>query len=39
VSTCVGADRPPLFEPLSYYDYILSYIAANYPHQAQKANA
>jgi isopenicillin N synthase-like dioxygenase len=39
VRTCVGADRPPLFEPLSYYDYILSYIAANYPHQAKKANA
>lgn len=39
VSTCVGSDRPPLFEPQRYYDYIVSYIAANYPHQAKKADA
>jgi len=39
VSTCVGADRPPLFERQTYYESTLAYLAANYPHQAKKATA
>lgn len=37
VPTCTGPERPPLFEPITYYDYILWYLAKNYPHQAKAA--
>ena len=35
VSTCVDPGRPPRFEPMTYHDYILWYLAQNYPHQAE----
>jgi isopenicillin N synthase-like dioxygenase len=38
VSTCITVDRPAAFEPQTYEEYIIGYMAAIYPHQA-KANA
>jgi isopenicillin N synthase-like dioxygenase len=37
VKTCVSADRPPRFPSQTYMEYILEYLASNYPHQAKKA--
>jgi isopenicillin N synthase-like dioxygenase len=35
VPTCVGPDRPPRFKPMTYHDYVIWYLAQNYPHQAE----
>jgi isopenicillin N synthase-like dioxygenase len=38
VATCVSAAQPSRFEPITYQDYILGYLARYYPHQAAVNN-
>lgn len=32
--TCVSDERPPRFATITYHEYVLEFLARNYPHQA-----